>query len=305
MLLYISTVIYRLLFYHNERGLSSVFLLHSKKICGRIGKKVGDSMKRTKVTVDFEAYPKEIGDLLKGALVYDSSCSPAARVLFVDRDRGYFVKEASCGALLKEAELASFFASKGLSSKVLFYSTETEKDYLVTERVPGEDAAFAAYLEKPEKLCEVLADSMRMLHDTDIRNCPVPDRMKDYFATVDERYHKGMFDPSIYGDRAFFKNADEAWQTVQAYKHLFQSNTLIHGDFCLPNIMLDNFALSGFIDLGNGGVGDRHVDLFWCAWSLWYNLKTDKYTDRLFDAYGREKINKDILRAVYAAEAFG
>ncbi len=266
---------------------------------------MGDSVKRTLVSVDYEAYPKEIGDILKGASVYDSSSSRAARVLFVERDRGYFVKEAKSGALQKEAELAKFFAGLHLTSKVLLYRTEGEKDYLITERVQGEDATFAAYLEKPEKLCEVLAESMRMLHSADIRNCPVPDRMKDYLATVDEGYHTGRFDTSIYGDNKVFKTAKEAWQTVQEYKNLFHSDTLIHGDFCLPNVIFDNFGFSGFIDLGNGGVGDRHVDLFWCAWSLWYNLKTDKYTDRLFDAYGRDKINKDVLRAVYAAEAFG
>ena len=262
-------------------------------------------MKRTLVSVDYEAYPKEIGDFLKGASVYDSSCSNAARVLFVERDGGYFVKEAKSGMLFKEAALAKFFAGLDLTSKVLLYRTEGEKDYLITERVQGEDATFGAYLEQPEKLCEVLAESMRMLHSADIRNCPVPSRMKDYLASVDEGYRKGMFDTSIYGDRQVFKTAKEAWQTVQAYKHLFEEDTLIHGDFCLPNVILDNFRFSGFIDLGNGGAGDRHVDLFWCAWSLWYNLKTDRYTDRLFDAYGRDKINKDILRAVYAAEAFG
>ncbi len=38
----------------------------------------------------------------------------------------------------------------------------------------------------------------------------------------------------------------------------------------------------GFIDLGNGGVGDRHIDLFWGAWTLFYNLKTDRHTERFF-----------------------
>lgn len=262
-------------------------------------------MKRTLTLVDYESYPKEIADFLRGATLYDSSCSPVARVLFVDRDGGYFLKEASCGALAKEAKLARFFADLHLSSDLLCYCTDGNRDFLLTERVPGEDATFGAYLDNPKKLCEVLADSMRMLHAAEIRECPVPDRMKDYFATVDERYRKGFFDPSLYGEREGCKSAEEAWRTVQEAKRLFRSDTLIHGDFCLPNVILDHFRFSGFIDLGNGGVGDYHVDLFWCAWSLWYNLKSDRYTDRFFDAYGREKINRDILRAVYAAEAFG
>jgi kanamycin kinase len=69
--------------------------------------------------------------------------------------------------------------------------------------------------------------------------------------------------------------------------------------------MLDDWSFSGFIDLGNSGASDRHIDLFWGAWSLWFNLKTDKYTDRFFDAYGRERMDKHLLRTVAAAEVFG
>lgn len=262
-------------------------------------------MKRSEIQVDYDAYPREIGDFMKGAKLFDSSCSPTARVILIDREQGYFLKEAEKGALYQEALLAKFFASRRLTAKVLSYQTVGEKDYLLTERVCGEDATFSAYLKEPKRLCEVLAESMRMLHDAQIQGCPVQNRMQEYFATVEERYHKGMFDPSIYGKSNGFKTPEDAFRTVWEYKHLFESNTLIHGDFCLPNIMLDDFKFSGFIDLGNGGVGDRHIDLFWCVWSLWYNLKTDRYTDYFLDAYGKEKVKKDILRAVYAAEAFG
>lgn len=262
-------------------------------------------MKRTEIQLDYDAYPSEIVEFIKDAKLFDSSCSPEARVTMIDRDQGYFLKEATCGKLKKEAELAKFFASKQLTSEVLFYSTVRGKDYLLTKRVWGEDATFSAYLEQPKRLCEVLAESMLLLHATESEDCPVIDRMISYFATVEERYDKGLFDPSIYGDRKGFKTAEDAFKAVQECKHMFESKQLIHGDFCLPNIILNDFKFSGFIDVGNAGIGDRHVDLFWCAWSLWYNLKTDKYTDRFFDAYGREKINNAILRAVYAAEAFG
>ena len=62
---------------------------------------------------------------------------------------------------------------------------------------------------------------------------------------------------------------------------------------------------SSFIDLGAGGVGDRHVDLFWGAWTLNFNLKTDSYKDVFFSSYGKERIEKEALEAVSAAEIFG
>ena len=64
-------------------------------------------------------------------------------------------------------------------------------------------------------------------------------------------------------------------------------NDFVHGDLCLPNIYVnerDEFA--GFIDLDNSGRGDRWYDYAWLLWSMQYNLKTDRYCQRLLDKLG-------------------
>ena len=73
-------------------------------------------------------------------------------------------------------------------------------------------------------------------------------------------------------------------------------HTLIHGDYCLPNILVNNNKIVGFIDLGDCGIGDPWMDYAWCIWSLEYNLKTDKYTNLLLKKLGiefdKEKFDK-------------
>ena len=44
--------------------------------------------------------------------------------------------------------------------------------------------------------------------------------------------------------------------------------------------------ISGFIDLGDAGIGDPWRDYAWCIWSLEYNLKTNKYTPLLLKKLG-------------------
>ena len=72
--------------------------------------------------------------------------------------------------------------------------------------------------------------------------------------------------------------------------------TLIHGDYCLPNILVKNGHVSGFVDLGDAGIGDPWCDYAWCIWSLEYNLKTKEYTPLLLEKLGiefdEEKFNK-------------
>lgn len=41
------------------------------------------------------------------------------------------------------------------------------------------------------------------------------------------------------------------------------------------------------------------------AWTLNFNLKTDKYRNCLFDAYVRDKVDESKLEILAAAEVFG
>ena len=242
--------------------------------------------------------------LLSQGAVYDSSCSPEARVLFVDANRGYYLKSAPRGTLKNEAVMTDFFYQKGLGTRVLCYLSEAE-DWLLTERVRGEDCTHPAYLANPRRLCDILGERLRALHETDFAGCPVTDRMASYCRTVEQNYQAGRYDGSLLTDGYGFTGAEEAWRLFSENRHRFSSDVLLHGDYCLPNVMLDDWQFSGFIDLGNGGVGDRHVDLFWGVWTLLFNLKTDAYRDRFLDAYGRDAVELDKLRLVAAAEVFG
>lgn len=65
-------------------------------------------------------------------------------------------------------------------------------------------------------------------------------------------------------------------------------DSFIHGDFCLPNILVKDNKVSGFIDLNDAGVGDKYADYSWCIWSFEYNLKTKEFTPILLKELGVE-----------------
>lgn len=200
--------------------------------------------------------------------------------------------------------MTRFFHEKGLGAEVLCYLSR-ERDWMLTRRVAGEDCTHADYLADPKRLCDLTATLLRALHETTFDGCPVPHRTADYLAAAEEGYRIGRYDTSLFPNNWGYASAEEAIEVVRREGHLLRTDALLHGDYCLPNILLDGWKLSGFIDLGNGGVGDRHIDLFWGAWSLFFNLKTDRYRDRFFDAYGKDKIESELLRIVAAAEVFG
>lgn len=232
-------------------------------------KEIGEkSMQKTKTQINTNDFPAELHYLFQNATVYDSSSHPTMTTLY--SDLGYYIKIAEKGALEKEAELAKLFASMGMGVEVVAYSS-ADKDYMVTREAKGEDALAPQYLSNPEKLCEALAEAMKYLHSRPIDGVPVSMCMETY------------------------EKAGKA--------HLMKQDTFIHGDFCLPNVILDNGKFSTFIDVGLAGVGDRHIDLYWVLWSLNYNLKTDKYTDYFLEKYGKEKVDMELLKLVAEVES--
>ena len=247
--------------------------------------------------------PSEIFDLISAYPIYDSSCSPEARVYFIDRDGGNYLKISERDTLSREARMNEYFHSKGLCVRVLSYISD-ERDYMLTERASGEDLTHRLYLDDPRRLAISMGELLRSLHETDYSGCPII-RTPEYLETVERNYKKGCFDLSLFGDRASFGSAEEAYSFFSENAHILRADTLIHGDFCLPNILFDDWKFSKFIDLGGGGVGDRHIDLFWGAWTLNFNLKTDKFRHVFFDAYGRDMIDDVALRVIEAAEYFG
>lgn len=259
-------------------------------------------MKRTLITPNLEDFPALFQPLLRDAALYDSSCSRQATVFFIDKDGGFYLKRAPKGTLQKEAAMTRFFHEKGLAAEVLAYES-LENDWLLTGRVPGEDCLDPMYLADPKRLCDTTAELLRQLHDLSPAGCPV-DRTADYIATARRNFEAKAYDASLFPDNWGYDSAESAFRVVEDNGRYLKTDTLLHGDYCLPNILLDNWKFSGFIDLDAGGLGDRHIDLFWGIWSLQFNLKTDAYRDRFLDAYGRDKVNEEMFPIISAFEVF-
>lgn len=260
-------------------------------------------MKRTPVVPDLDQIPEQFHSLLENAPVFDSSCSRIARVYYIEKEGGLFLKSSPKGSLKQEGEMNAYFHSLGLGPEVLGYTTGNE-DWLLTRRVPGEDCTFPGYLAEPKRLCDTFAQALAKLHSLEHSGCPVQNHTERYLETARRNYADQRYDASLFPDNWGYASAEEAWHVVEEYGKYLKTDTLLHGDYCLPNVLLDNWKFSGFIDVGGGGVGDKHIDLFWGAWTLNFNLKTDAYCARFLDAYGRESFEPELLRVIAAFEVF-
>jgi kanamycin kinase len=270
-------------------------------------------MRLTPVTFNTDEYPAALTPFLTGAKLYDSSCSAGARVIYIDKDGGYFLKSAPLGKLRREAVMTRYFHRMGLAAEVIAYVTDDAdirlqpltRDWLLTAKLRGDDCTTAKYLEQPERLSDIFAERLALLHGLDYANCPVQNHTEQYLANAGRNMRTGAYDASHFPDSFGYRSAEEAWAVIETRGHLLRTDTLLHGDYCLPYIILVDWRFSGFIDFDSAGVGDRHVDIFWALWTLAFNLKTDKYRGRFIDAYGRGSVDEEMLRVAAAVEVFG
>ena len=249
---------------------------------------------KTQIDITSLALPDTIAAVIGRAKLYESSGESGARTMFVDKGEGLYLKIAPAGKLARAARMQGFFAAKGLSSSLVAYES-AEQDTMLVEALPGEDGTDEKYLAEPARLSAMFGQSLRRLHEADFTGCDLPDVMAEQFAHAEAavylQSHLELLAPYIGA-----ASAEAAAREIRENKHLLRNDVVLHGDYCLPNIMLKDWELSGFIDLGEGGVGDRHYDLACGLWTLHYNLRTPAYGAVFLDAYGRDRIDGGRLR---------
>jgi len=209
-----------------------------------------------------------------------------------------------------EKRMLSWLDGKLPVPKLVYHTVEEGINYLLMSRIKGKMACDAELMENPGQLVPILAESLKMLWQVDISDCPVRWDLQHKLEKARAAVAAGEVDvenvePETFGENGFKDPADLlGWLcTNQPPEDL----VLSHGDFCLPNVFIDNQRLSGFIDLGRMGVADRWQDIALCWRSLKHNyggeyggkVYEDFDPDCLFQALGiepdREKLRYYIL----------
>ena len=144
--------------------------------------------------------------------------------------------------------------------KVLCYESDDNFQYLLMSRITGKMSCDETYLENPHELCRLLAQAFKMLWSVDITGCPRERTIDNELEEAKYRVENNLVDiddaeSETLGENGF-ENPEARLAWLQTHKPKYEP-VLSHGDFCLPNIFLQNNQVSGFIDLDATGIGDK------------------------------------------------
>ncbi len=230
--------------------------------------------------------PEKVEKILGSDAAFRKITADGEIEIYCAGGNGLYLKTGEAGSLKSEAEMTAFLHGKNLAAEVVDYVSEY-KDYLIMAAIAGIDGGRKCFADRPRMLCDRLAQALRTLHEVDLSDCPV---------TLSHTVSDDGFDSGI-AEYIGIDNRESALSAFEKAKGLLKNDAVVHGSFCPENVLFCDFKLSGFINLGLSGSGDRHIDIVRGAYSLMRLLGTDSYKERFFDAYGRELIDSDRLSA--------
>lgn len=147
--------------------------------------------------------------------------------------------------------------------QVLAYHEDEQCCYLLTSVVPGTDTATLSERADTDiaQLVRLLATGLRQVHAVAITDCPFDARLAQALAQVQQRVALGLVDERAIGGPWSGRTVPDLLAELLATQPLQEDLVFTHGDACLPNLLVEGNRVSGFVDLGRAGVGDRYRDL--------------------------------------------
>jgi aminoglycoside phosphotransferase len=171
--------------------------------------------------------------------------------------------------LLKEKLRLEWLKGKLPVPEVRLFVSDDERDYLLASEIKGAGAHENLWKGDIPRVIQQLAAGVKMIHNLPIEACPFNERLETKIEKARRRIELGLIEQSNFEEPD--KKPEELFQKVIATKPDSGNLVFTHGDYCLPNVILRDFVINGFIDLAEAGIADRYQDIALLTRSVEYN----------------------------------
>lgn len=179
--------------------------------------------------------------------------------------------------------------------KVIAHEKENRKNYLLMTKAAGKMACDESYMNDPERLTSLLAQALKTLWQVDISDCPLDWSLDRKLKAAQNAVENNLVDTEnvesdTYGENGF-KDPEDLLRWLKVNRPE-EEKVLSHGDFCLPNVYIENNTFT-YIDLGRTGIADRWCDIALCYRSLLHNY-SGKYGGKAYPKYDPNMIFNEL-----------
>lgn len=223
-------------------------------------------------------------------------CS-GARTFRVDAENGSFYLKTMpvhIGRTLKpEKDRLDWLKGKLPVPDVLSFTVEKETEYMLLSLVKGHHAADEIFHdpERKRRITKLLADGLKKIHNLKVKDCPFDQTVSRQIERARYQITLGQVDVDDFDEKRKGRKVEELFDELLHTLPDHEDIVFTHGDYCLPNIIINDQGISGFIDWGKGGYADRYQDLAIAARSITYNLGFE-YVPIFLKEYGMDHVDE-------------
>jgi aminoglycoside phosphotransferase len=217
--------------------------------------------------------------------------------LVLHSERGRFVLKVGrdkrlAGKLAHEQRvLVALAAQRPFVPEPLAFVLEDEGGYSLLSYLPGRNGAELA-LEADtaggHALAAAYAWTLRRIHTWETELPQPADWLNTALDRVERYIRLGLVEnPMPHPGRWRGAHPDELLAELRSWRPTVTNDLVFcHGDYCMPNVLLEHGRVTGVIDWPEGAYADRRYDLATACWSIRYNLKDESYVRTFLTAYG-------------------
>ncbi len=197
-------------------------------------------------------------------------------------------------SLTKERDVYTWLLGKVPVPQVKFLTTHDAVEYLCMSEVPGRTLESCLQIWTDEQVVLRYAFALKQLHalplDASVPYWPLPDRL----CVADLQLQEGAIDEDNIDPQFKHLTLQELFDEMMRIAPTDFDEVCMHGDYCFDNLLFNGDALSGLIDMGRGGRGDRYQDLAIAARSV-TEAFGEKMLGLFFSSYGLNNPSEEKL----------
>ena len=173
-------------------------------------------------------------------------------------------------------------------------------DFLLLEEVPGLAASEPHWTSRLPEAIAALGAGLARVHRTSISDCPFDQRIASQIAAARQRVAAGLVREDDFDEVRAGRSAVDLFEELLSTVPADEDLVFTHGDFCLPNIILDRATngevqIAGLVDCGRAGIADRYQDIALAVRSIVYNFG-DIWVASFLASYGLQQPHEEKLR---------
>jgi aminoglycoside phosphotransferase len=187
--------------------------------------------------------------------------------------------------------------------QVLDYGVKAGFEYLLTVGLEGIEASNEFYKRNTQEMIRLIAKGLSTIHQVSIQDCPFDNTIAEQMKIVRYKYNKGLIDAAALHKQYGESDLEQLiYEMESAASMLTEDLVFTHGDYSLPNIIIHEGRISGFIDLGKCGIADRYFDLAIAENSIIRNFGME-YVDLFYRSYGIDIVDRSKVRLYQLLES--